>query len=63
MNDKYNFIRQLNTLKNYRDSHEFRRPAERGMIFGYNKATDARMNFNVFIRASMAISFFVVQKT
>jgi len=51
MNSKYNCIRQLTALKNYRDSHGFQHPAERGMIFGYNKATDVRIDFNVFIRA------------
>jgi len=36
------------------NSRKFQRPAERGMIFGYNKAADARIDFNVFIRASVA---------
>jgi len=55
MNSKYNCIRQLTALKNYRDSHGFQHPAERGMIFGYNKATDVRIDFNVFIRALLTI--------
>jgi hypothetical protein len=33
------------------------------MIFGYNKATDARIYFNIFILASVAISSFIVQNT
>jgi len=31
--------------------HGFQHSAERGMIFGYNKATNAQMYFNIFTRA------------